>query len=389
MGAGRGPSAGGRGLAIVVAAMAGIAMLYGYTGQLFSVVLEENGVSGALIGFSGASQMAGVFLVLPFLPRAIRRFGPARLMAAAAGAAMAAILAMSLVVDVWLWFPPRIAFGAAQSAMWTAGETWVNHASDDRARARTIGIFMSAVAAGYASGPFVLGWAGVAGQGPFLLAVAMAAGIAAPLLLRLGERIDSEGRPSVPLPRYLRLAPVPMFSNLAFGTIGSSLMALLAVYGLRQGMETAEAARMIGWTGWGGVFVPLLVAWLADRIDRTLLLASFTALSLAAVAGLPWALQAGWLFLPLYLMAFGGLRAGHYGLGMMLLGDRFRGADLPSATAVFGFMFGAGSVMGPALSGLAIDAWDPHGLIAALALFHLAYLPLPLAAWYRRRRAAR
>ena len=163
-------------------------------------------------------------------------------------------------------------------------------------------------------------------------------------------------------------------------------MALLAVYGLRQGMEAAEAARMIGWTGWGGVLVPLLVAWLANRIDRTLLLALFTGLSLAAVVGLPWALHGGWLLLPLYLMAFGGLRAGHYGLGMMLLGDRFRGADLPSATAVFGFMFGIGSVMGPALSGLAIDAWDPHGLIAAVALFHLLYLPLPLAAWFRQRK---
>ena len=374
------------GLAIVVAAMAAIAMLYGYTGQLFSVVLEEHGVIGSLIGLSGASQMAGVFLVLPFLPRLVRRFGPARLMAAAACAAMVAILAMSLAIDVWFWFLPRIAFGAAQSAMWTAGETWVNHASDDRSRARTIGIFMSAVAAGYAAGPFVLGWVGVAGQGPFLVAVAMAAGVAAPLLLRLGERIDADGRPSVSLPRYLRLAPVPMFSNLVFGTIGSALMALLAVYGLRQGMGAGEAARMIGWMGWGGVLVPLLVAWLANRIDRTLLLGLFTALSLAAAVGLPWALYGGWLLLPLYLMAFGGLRAGHYGLGMMLLGDRFRGADLPSATAVFGFMFGIGSVMGPALSGFAIDAWDPHGLIAAVALFHLLYLPLPLAAWLRQRK---
>ena len=66
------------GLAIVIAAMAAIAMLYGYTGQLFSVVLEEHGVIGSLIGLSGASQMAGVFLVLPFLPRLVRRRGRTR-----------------------------------------------------------------------------------------------------------------------------------------------------------------------------------------------------------------------------------------------------------------------------------------------------------------------
>ncbi|MGY8996349.1 MAG: hypothetical protein ACKVH7_07910, partial [Alphaproteobacteria bacterium] len=63
-------------------------------------------------------------------------------------------------------------------------------------------------------------------------------------------------------------------------------------------------------------------------------------------------------------------------------------ADLPSATGVFGFMFGIGSVMGPSISGLAIDFWDPHGLPLAIAIFYLIFLPLPLIAWWRRRRQA-
>ena len=83
-------------------------------------------------------------------------------------------------------------------------------------------------------------------------------------------------------------------------------------------------------------------------------------------------------------MVFGGLRSAHYGIAVMLVGDRFRGADLPSATTVFGMMFCTGSIMGPAVSGLAMDLWDPHGLAGAVLLFHLLLLPLPLVAWMRR-----
>ena len=375
------------GFVAVVVSMAAIAMLYGYTGQLLSVVLDDHGVSGSLIGLSGAAQMTGVFLAIPFLPRLIRRMGPARLMLVGAALAMAAIAAMALAVDVWLWFPLRFALGAAQATMWTTGETWVNHASDDRRRGRAIGVYMSAVAAGYAAGPFVLAEVGSRGAIPFAAALAMVVAVMLPLPAGLGARIAAEGRPSARLHQYVRLAPAPMVSNLFFGAIGAALMALLAVYGLRLAMDEAGAARMLGWMGWGGVVAPLLIARLAERVDRTLLLALCVALGAVATVGLPWiGVMEPWMLIA-YLMVFGGLRAAHYGLAVMLVGDRFRGADLPSATAVFGLMFGTGSIIGPALGGVAIDFWDPHGLVLAILLFHLVLLPLPLAAWRRRGRA--
>ncbi|MBT7645756.1 MAG: MFS transporter, partial [Rhodospirillaceae bacterium] len=363
-------------LCAVIISMAGIAMLHGYSGQLLSVVLEDHGVNGSLIGLSGAMQMAGVFVAIPLLPWLIRRFGPARLMMAGAALALFSIAALSQWVDVWFWFPLRFAFGAAQSTMWTTGETWVNHSSDDRGRGRTVSIFMSVVAMGYASGPFLLGELGSEGLLPFAAVGVIVGIIVLPLIVGLKVRIVSEGRPSVRLHQYLRLAPVPMFSNLMFGAIGSSFIALLAVYGLRMGMGAADAARMLGWMGWGGVFMPLLVAYLAARMDRTLLLAVFVGAGALATLGLPWITEMGPVMLAAYLMLFGGMRSAHYGIAMILVGDRFRGADLPSATAVFGLMFGTGSIMGPALSGVAIDGWDPHGLFVAILLFHLVLLPL-------------
>ena len=378
-----------RSLAVVITSMAGMAMFYGYTGPLLSIVLDDIGVSGALIGFNGAAQMVGVFVALPFLPWLMRRLGPARLMMIGAVIALVALLLMATFVDVWVWFPLRLMMGAAQSTMWTTGETWINHASDDRNRGRTVSFFMSGIAAGFAMGPFLQAEVGSVGMLPFIVGAALIGVITLPLFATLADRITSGGRPSVRLPQYVRLAPVPMFSNMFFAMVASSLMALLAVYGLRLEMEEGSASRMIGWMGWGGVIMPLLISFLADRMSRTLLLAWFVGLGAVATAALPWITEMGVVMAPLYLMLFGGLRAGHYGLAVMLLGERFRGADLPTATAVFGAMFGIGSVMGPAISGIAIDVWDPHGLPLMVAVFYLAFLPLPVVAYLRQRRQRR
>ncbi|MCE2518724.1 MAG: MFS transporter [Alphaproteobacteria bacterium] len=387
------------GLAAVIASMAAIATFYGFSGQFLSFVLEDRGVGGALIGLSGAMQMAGIFVIMPVLPGLMRRLGPARLMMIGAVLALASIALMALFIDVWIWFPLRLALGAAQSMMWTTGETWLNHESDDRNRGRTISVFMFAVAVGFAAGPFILAEVGSQGATPFVTTAIMIGFIILPLVVARGIRIAPGERPSASLHQYVRLAPVPMVANLMFGMIGSTFMALLAVYGLRLGMDEALSARMLGWQGWGGAAMTFLLAWLASRFDRTLLLAVCTAAGALAslllpwipemrsvgTPGIPWIDDIGGVLLISYLMIFGGVRAAHYGIAIMLVGDRFRGADLPSATTVFGLMFCSGSILGPALGGLAMDLWDPHGLAGAVFLFHLLLLPLPLVTWWRRR----
>jgi hypothetical protein len=56
-----------------------------------------------------------------------------------------------------------------------------------------------------------------------------------------------------------------------------------------------------------------------------------------------------------------------------MAGDRFRGGALVAANAAVVMSYGLGSLLGPALGGVAMDLWDPHGL---LALFALAFAGL-------------
>ena len=84
-----------------------------------------------------------------------------------------------------------------------------------------------------------------------------------------------------------------------------------------------------------------------------------------------------WLGLGLWI----GLFTGTYIVAMTIVGQRFQGADLVTANASFGFLWGLGMLIGPFLSGSAMDIWDPHGFPGVLAAVTAMVLAIAL---YRR-----
>ena len=74
------------------------------------------------------------------------------------------------------------------------------------------------------------------------------------------------------------------------------------------------------------------------------------------------------------MFVVGGILGGFYTLGLVLLGEQFRGADLAAATAVFSSMWGVGSIVGPPVAGAAMDLL-PHGLPIALGFLSFTTVP--------------
>ncbi|MBN9011147.1 MAG: MFS transporter, partial [Rhizobiales bacterium] len=84
---------------------------------------------------------------------------------------------------------------------------------------------------------------------------------------------------------------------------------------------------------------------------------------------------------------WGGCIGGLYTVGLAHLAQRFTGADLAAANSTFLFAYSGGVLVGPALLGLSIEAWDPHGFAAALAFCFLLYFVLVLARMANLRRS--
>ncbi|MDO9127740.1 MAG: MFS transporter, partial [Parvibaculum sp.] len=137
----------------------------------------------------------------------------------------------------------------------------------------------------------------------------------------------------------------------------------------------------------GAIVMQPLIGVVADKVDRLTLLICLVVATLAGYLALPFALPV-FIATGVVLFLVVGLANGIFTLGMVLVGERFRGSELAGASAFTTAMWGTGALVGAPLSGAAMQLWDPHGLIAAVLLIFLAYLPFPVIARMRARKYA-
>lgn len=372
-------------LVAVTVSMAVTSLIYGMSLPLLSLTLEDQGIDSTVIGLSAAAQALSVFLIAPASSPMMRRHGPARLILVATLATSILFLLLAIFQNVYAWFPLRFAMGAAGTFLWIAAEAWVNEIAEDHRRGRYVAIYSMATAAGFAVGPLLLTLVGSRGWAPFATAAALTALAALPVLAVLRRAPSLAGRPSTSLLGYLMIAPVPMCICALFAAIDGIVLSFLPLYGIKLDLPEDSTLTLVTLIGVGGIVAQLPVGWLADRLNRLLFVVACVVLLILGVLTVPLSIHL-WPWVWLHFLLIGGVLGGLYTVGLILLGERFKGADLASASSAFGLMWGIGMIAGPPLAGLGMRLYDPHGLIVVIALLLLAFLPLPVMAWARGRR---
>jgi MFS family permease len=74
------------------------------------------------------------------------------------------------------------------------------------------------------------------------------------------------------------------------------------------------------------------------------------------------------------LAIWGGLILGVYSVGLTLLGEQVKPGRLATANAGYVMFYCFGLLLGPAAEGVALDLWNPHGLLVVLAGICAAYV---------------
>jgi len=371
-------------LVAVVAAMSVTALIFGLSLPLLSLVMHQRGIDASVIGLSAAVQSVGIVLISPFLPKYMSRIGPAVLMLGAILVSLVAFLLLPVFTSVPAWFALRFAIGAAGSCLWVCGEAWINQIAGDAVRGRIVALYGMAVMAGFALGPLLLSVTGSEGFTPFLISSAFMLLAALPLLsvLRIAPRLHGERAGG--LLHYLWLAPVSMLLCALYAVAETILLTFLPLYGLDLGLSEPRVLYLITLMGFGGLIGQLPIGWLADHMNRMLLAALCTLVVAIGAAAMPSVLSYHpWNLL--FMVAFGAAMSGVYIVAMVTIGERFRGADLAAASALFGVMWGSGSILGPPIGGWIMEVHS-HGMPLALALVFFLFLPFPTAAWLRQRR---
>ncbi len=356
-----------RGLIAIVVSTAIAGVILGLFNPLISLKLERMDVSTTWNGVNAAMPAIAAIIVAPFLPRLTMALGLLQTILVGAALIMIVIPLFTVFTDVWVWYGLRFVMGVGGMMHWVTTEIWINAAVKDAYRGRVLGANTALFSAGMACGPLALGIIGTEGTLPFFISTGIVVLGALPLLFAIGTAPPLHEPQKGALLDACRRAPTPMVASLIEGFLFVAIMVLLPLYALRSGFAESAAITMLSLIVVGQIVASLPIGWLADHMDRRLLLIVNGVVSLLCCLLLPAVLaNTALLFITLFLL--GSATAGMYTLGLVRLGEIFAPHELGSATAVFILVTQIGGVAGPIIGGAGMDAWNPHGFIVVTAL---------------------
>ena len=370
-------------LAAVIVSTVGLGLSYGIGYPLTALKFEEWHAPGWLIGLAGGMPALAVFLLLPILPRVIGRIGAVPSMIIGCTLTGLGFALMPVFQSVEAWILLRFLVGAGMTFPWLVGETWINTVTTDAARGRMMALYVMGLFTGYAAGPLVLNAVGTDGLAPYGIGVGAMIATAAPLLVAWNLAPALEAHPQSGVWTAVRLAPVAMVGALVGGVTELGYFSLLPIYALGTGLTAADGLMLLSTLMVGGIVLQFAVGWLCDRISRDAVMigVGIVCALLAVVSAAAIADPVARLILTFLL---GGAVLGFYSVGLIVLGTRTPASELAVANAAFLMVYQAGSIVGPGIAGAAMDVWEPHGFIAAMAFFAIGASLGTI--WLKRRR---
>lgn len=340
------------------------AILYGFTYPFFSLALEKFGLSNWLIGLNASLAGVGILVIGPFLPRLIALFGLRELVASLFLISLLSFAAILAADSIGIWFLARFIMGACFAALWSTTEIWLNGTVDDRHRGRIIGASGTLYAGAQFLGPLTLSATGVTGVLP-LVAAMLPLGVAFVVALSIRSPAGQSKTADAEKPEGLALAftlagAIITLSFLA-GVLETSLQSLLPIFGLAHGLSDAGASQIVAIFSLGEAVLVGFLGYLADRHGRekTLKLCALPAIVVAIA--LPVSIFQISVLWPVLFLA-GGVISGVYTLGVIQIGQDFRGQRLVVVSTAFAMAYAAGAVAGSTPIGLAIDLFGASAL---------------------------
>jgi MFS family permease len=352
-----------RALLAICAASALWGFNFGAGAPTASLWLRDHGGSDTVIGLNTAVYYLGIALTAPLVPWLMRRGGR--------GCIVLGMVLSGVTVALFPWggglggwFGLRLLNGVAGAMSLIPMETEVNHSAPPEQRSRNFGVYAVCMALGIAAG----NWFGLQYYPDVPRLVFAVAGL--PVLFAAGLIGVCPGAFVPPEQEVGRCPELAVGRNLlSFGSAWSQgfleggMVGHLAVYLLFLGMTEDAASWVVAGIMVGVIVSQVPVAWLADRFGRTRALLGCYAATALALALMPFFGASGWLVGA--LLAAGACSTSFYPLGMTLLSERLPTSAVARGNARFLMFNCLGSLIGPAVCGVAMDLFGKRALFVA------------------------
>lgn len=364
----------------VWALLLGIVLIMLGNGMHFTLIGLRGGIEGftpAALAIVTSGYFMGFLSGARLTPLLIRRVGHVRVFAALGSFMSAGLIAFPLLPEAWFWTILRIIIGFCMSGIYVAAESWLNNAATNDTRGKLLSAYMIAQTLGIigAQGLLTLGDAGTSVL--FIGASILVSISFAPILLSVAPAPAVEVARPMPLRALFLESPLGTVGIFLLGSVYATQSGMGAVFGTQIGMTANQIALFVAMLFAGALLLQYPIGWLSDVMDRRKLIFGAAAIGAASCA-LGWLAGSG--LVPLLAAAFfaGGVTTPLYALFLAYTNDSIAPQDMPAASGGLVFTFGLGAIIGPLVTGFAMQRIGPFGFwvvlgvtFAAIAIYAL------------------
>ena len=334
-------------ISVPVIALALYAVASGYLMSIIPLMLPHYGLDISLASWLASVFYAGLLVGAMVFEPIVNKTGHRKAFIGCLLAFIATIIVLPTMTNAPAWLSARFVAGIAVAGVFVIVESWLLH-GDESARAKRLGLYMGSLYGGSSLGQLGIGTLGVTGSIPFIAIIALL--VLAIIVLTFGQTDQPEEGQS----HALSLKQISKLNHAAIIGCIVSGMTLGAIYGLmpvelrNRGIDNGDLGSLMALVILGGMAVQPIVPWLSKYLGRTLLMALFCLLGVAAIGFT--AIGNGIHVLGISLFVLGMAIFALYPVAINLGCDKLDPTYIVSVTQVMLFSYSIGSVAGPVLA---------------------------------------
>lgn len=338
---------------------------------VIAVALTARGESASVVGAVALMPFLGILLVSGAVPTLRARLGAVGMVRVSMGLSLAAMLAFALTEGTAAWLAAAFLGGLAAGVEWTTVDSLVAETPPREKVGRVTGLFQTLVGLGFAAGPAIPAVFTLDTRTALWTCVVLELVAWLPTLTLSARRpvppsVASGDKRSKGLLAVVLAAPAVAAAGVLGGLFENGMNALSTVQATHLGFGAHQAVLMPSAMAVGSLLVQYPVGRLAERVAPVRLMGLGVGVLVASAGALAFSPALPWIIWPVAL-SWGAVGGSLYTLTMIHVGTVFRhGGGVPAATAAAVTFYTAGALIGPAVSGPAMDASPDFGLAAAL-----------------------
>jgi len=336
------------------------------------------GASALGVGVVAAVFSAGFMLGAWYAPDVVRNVGHIRAYSAAAAIYAAGILGMALAFDPIAWAFLRFAQGAGSAVMFASAESWMADSTPRSQRGSVMGLYQLLIKVAMSVGPLLIVDHAPDDLKPFIWAGLLMTLAVVPLCATRRAQPVLPDREALSVRAMLKIPPAALAGAIVAGVANTGVMSQLPLYAKSLDPQNAQsAAAMLSIAAWmGGVVTQWPAGLLSDRMDRRIIVAGLGGLALAAAIALYLTSgKVSWSITVALAALWGGGALSFYSVSAAHATDRCEPGQIAQVMSGMLFVWAAGSVLGPILTGVVADTTlGQPGVFGVAAIAYFALL---------------